>query len=109
MIVIIKILIIFLFIIVGLFYVRPSNWSPFLPYGTQGLKGASLVFYAYLGFDVVSASAAEVKNPKKNMPFGIIGTLIICTILYIAVAGVLTGMTSYTKLNVSDQCHLHFS
>lgn len=103
MIVIIKILIIFLFIIVGLFYVRPSNWSPFLPYGTHGvLKGASLVFYAYLGFDVVSASAAEVKNPKKNMPFGIIGTLTICTILYIAVAGVLTGMTSYTKLNVSD-------
>lgn len=101
-IVVAKIAIIILFVIVGMFYVKPSNWSPFAPYGSHGImRGASLVFYAYLGFDCVSASAAEVKNPKKNMPIGIIGTLIICTLLYMAVAAVLTGMVSYTKLNVA--------
>ncbi|KRM77919.1 APC family permease [Secundilactobacillus collinoides] len=101
-IVVAKIAIIILFVVVGMFYVKPSNWHPFLPYGPHGvMRGASLVFYAYLGFDCVSASAAEVKNPKKNMPIGIIGTLIICTVLYVAVAGVLTGMVSYTKLNVA--------
>lgn len=102
-IVVVKIAIIFLFLAVGLFYVKPTNWVPFMPFGVKGIMtGASLVFFAYLGFDVVSASAAEVKNAKKNMPIGIIGTLLICTILYILVAAVLTGMTSYTKLNVSD-------
>lgn len=101
-IVVAKIVIILLFVVVGMFYVKPSNWSPFAPYGSHGImRGASLVFYAYLGFDCVSASAAEVKNPRKNMPIGIIGTLIICTLLYMAVAAVLTGMVSYTKLNVA--------
>lgn len=101
-IVIAKIVIILLFVVVGLFYVKPGNWTPFAPYGSHGImRGASLVFYAYLGFDCVSASAAEVKNPKRNMPIGIIGTLIICTLLYMAVAAVLTGMVSYTKLNVA--------
>lgn len=101
-IVVAKIVIILLFVVVGIFYVKPANWSPFAPYGSHGImRGASLVFYAYLGFDCVSASAAEVKNPKRNMPIGIIGTLIICTLLYMAVAAVLTGMVSYTKLNVA--------
>ena len=101
--VVIKIAIIILFLLVGTFYVKPANWTPFLPFGYSGVfTGASLVFFAYLGFDVVSAAAAEVKNPEKNMPRGIIGTLVICTFLYILVALVLTGMISYTKLNVDD-------
>ena len=101
--VIIKIAIIAIFIAVGIFYVKPKNWSPFLPFGTSGvLTGASTVFFAYLGFDAVSSSAPEVKNPQRNLPIGIIGTLIIATILYMAVATVLTGMIPYTKLNVAD-------
>ncbi|MGX6428630.1 APC family permease [Levilactobacillus yonginensis] len=103
LIVFVKIAIIILFVIVGVFYVKPSNWQPFAPFGTKGiLRGASTVFFAYLGFDVVSASAAEVKNPKKNMPIGIIGTLIVASVLYMLVAVVLTGMVHYTKLNVAD-------
>ena len=75
--VLIKIAIIFIFIGVGLFFIKPKNYQPFTPYGTTGvLRGATTVFFAFLGFDVVSSSAAEVKNPKKNMPIGIIGTLI---------------------------------
>ncbi|KRL05665.1 APC family permease [Liquorilactobacillus oeni] len=102
-IVVIKIAIIFIFLLVGFFYVKPANWSPFLPFGSNGvLTGASLVFFAYLGFDAISASAAEVKEPHKNMPLGIIGTLVICTILYTLVSIVLTGMVSYKRLNVAD-------
>lgn len=101
--VVVKIAIIVLFLLVGAFYVKPANWTPFLPFGYSGVfTGASLVFFAFLGFDVVSAAAAEVKDPGKNMPKGIIGTLVICTALYILVALVLTGMVSYTKLNVDD-------
>ncbi|KRM72773.1 APC family permease [Lacticaseibacillus brantae] len=101
--VVVKIVIILLFIGVGLFYVQPANWRPFSPFGTKGIvAGASLVFFAYLGFDAVSASAPEVIDPQKNLPRGIIGTLIIATILYVLVAIVLTGMVSYTKLNVAD-------
>ncbi|HIZ95141.1 MAG TPA: amino acid permease [Candidatus Ligilactobacillus excrementavium] len=101
--VIIKIAIIILFLLVGVFYIKPSNWTPFAPYGTKGIfSGASLVFFAYLGFDCVSAAAAEVKQPEKNMPRGIIGTLVICTLLYILVSIVLTGMVKYTKLDVGN-------
>ncbi|MCX2456164.1 amino acid permease [Lacticaseibacillus nasuensis] len=99
----VKLLIIGVFIVVGLFYVQPANWHPFLPFGAKGvLAGASLVFFAYLGFDAVSASAPEVKNPQKTLPRGIIGTLIIATVLYVAVAIVLTGMVHYTRLDVAD-------
>ncbi|MHA8263373.1 APC family permease [Lactobacillaceae bacterium Melli_B3] len=102
-IVIIKVLIIILFITVGAFYVKPSNWNPLLPFGASGVfHGASLVFFAYLGFDCVSSAASEVKNPKRNMPIGILGTLIICTILYVLVSLVLTGMVHYQDLNVAD-------
>jgi APA family basic amino acid/polyamine antiporter len=106
-IVFVKIGIILLFIVVGLFYVKPSNWHPFLPYGWIGghggvFGGAAAVFFAYLGFDALSSSAAEVKDPKKNMPIGIIGTLIVATVLYVGVSIVLTGMVSYTKLDVAD-------
>ncbi len=101
--VIIKVAVILLFIFVGVFYVKPDNWHPFTPFGTSGiLSGAALVFFAYLGFDAVSSAAEEVKNPQRNMPIGIIGSLVICTILYIAVSLVLTGMVPYTELNVSN-------
>ena len=100
---VVKLAIIVLFLLVGSFYVKPSNWTPFAPFGGTGiLKGAAVVFFAYLGFDAVSSSAAEVKNAKRNMPIGIIGTLVICTIFYILVSGVLTGMVSYKQLNVDD-------
>jgi basic amino acid/polyamine antiporter, APA family len=99
----IKVGVILLFIGVGIFYVEPANWQPFMPFGMNGvISGAALVFFAYLGFDAVSSAAEEVKNPQRNMPIGIIGSLFICTILYVAVSLVLTGMVSYTKLNVSD-------
>lgn len=99
----VKIAIILIFIGVGVFYVKPSNWQPYFPFGIHGtLAGASTVFFAYLGFDTVSASAAEVKNPAKNMPIGIIGTLIVATIFYVAVAVVLTGMVPYSQLNVAN-------
>lgn len=99
----VKLAIIIIFLLVGAFYVKPSNWSPFAPFGVSGIfKGAAVVFFAYLGFDAVSSSAAEVKNAKRNMPIGIIGTLIVCTIFYILVSGVLTGMVSYKRLNVDD-------
>lgn len=95
----IKIAIIF----VGLQFIKPNNYHPFLPYHFSGvIKGATTVFFAFLGFDVVSSSAAEVKNPKKNMPLGIIGTLAIAAVLYFGVSIVLTGMVNYTKLNVSN-------
>ncbi|CAI2644799.1 putative amino acid permease YhdG [Apilactobacillus kunkeei] len=101
--VIVKIAIIIVFVVAGAFFVKPTNWNPFMPFGVSGVfKGASLVFFAYLGFDVIAASAGEVKNPKKTMPIGIIGTLIICTILYILVSIILTGIVPYSKLNVSD-------
>ena len=99
----VKVAVILLFIVVGAFYVEPTNWKPFTPFGTSGvLSAAALVFFAYLGFDAVSSAAEEVKNPQRNMPIGIIGSLFICTLLYVAVSLVLTGMVSYTELNVSD-------
>lgn len=99
----IKVGIILLFIIVGVFYVKPENWTPFLPFGTSGvLTGAALVFFAFLGFDAVSSAAEEVKLPQRNMPIGIIGSLAICTILYVCVSLVLTGMVPFTQLNVDN-------
>ncbi|MEK4253622.1 amino acid permease [Ureibacillus sp. FSL K6-2830] len=99
----IKLGIILLFILVGMFYVKPDNWQPFMPFGFGGiLSGAALVIFAYLGFDAVSSAAEEVKNPQRNMPIGIIGTLVICTILYVAVSLVLTGMVPYKELNVGN-------
>ncbi|MBW8460756.1 amino acid permease [Lactobacillus johnsonii] len=101
--VLIKIAIIFIFIGVGLFFIKPKNYQSFTPYGTIGvLRGATTVFFAFLGFDVVSSSAAEVKNPKKNMPIGIIGTLIVAALLYMGVSVVLTGMVNYKQLDVAN-------
>lgn len=101
--VVLKIIIIFVFVGVGLFFIKPANYKPFLPFGTNGIfHGATTVFFAFLGFDCVSASAAEVKNPKRNMPIGIIGTLIIAAVLYMAVSVVLTGMVHFNKLDVAN-------
>ncbi|WKT78490.1 APC family permease [Lysinibacillus fusiformis] len=98
-----KVAVILLFIGVGVFYVKPTNWEPFLPFGISGVfSGAALVFFAYLGFDAVSSAAEEVKNPQRNMPIGIIGSLLICTVLYVTVSMVLTGIVPYQALNVSD-------
>jgi APA family basic amino acid/polyamine antiporter len=97
----VKLAIVAFFIIVGVGHVNPANWHPFAPFGFFGiLHGAALVFFAYIGFDAVSTSAEEVKNPGRDLPRGIIGSLAVCTVLYIIVSGVLTGILPYTKLNV---------
>lgn len=96
----IKLLTVMVFIGVGAFNVHPANWDPFLPFGFSGvMTGAAIIFFAYIGFDAISTVAEETKNPQKNMPIGIILSLIICTVLYILVAGILTGMVSYKELN----------
>ncbi len=92
--------IILLFIFVGINHINPANYHPFIPHGWSGvLQGAAIVFFAYIGFDAVSTAAEETKNPQRTMPIGIIGSLIISSILYIAVAAVLNGMVPYTSLN----------
>lgn len=105
----IKLTVILLFIFFGLAYIAPENWTPFIPenqgefgkFGWSGIAmGAGVIFFAYIGFDAVSTAAQEAKNPQRDMPIGILGSLVVCTILYIAVAAVLTGMAHYSELNV---------
>ncbi len=104
-----KLAVIFLVIVVGGFYVNPENWSPFTPNGFGGiLKGVSAVFFAYIGFDAISTTAEECKNPQKDLPRGMIYSLIICTILYVLLALVLTGMVNYKQLNVGDPLAMVF-
>ena len=108
--VVIKLVVVLLFIAFGMAYINRENWEPFIPpaagegkYGWDGVvRGAGVIFFAYIGFDAVSTAAQEAKNPQRDMPIGIIGSLIICTVLYIAVALVLTGIVKYTELNVPD-------
>ncbi|HUA32337.1 MAG TPA: amino acid permease [Candidatus Binataceae bacterium] len=89
----IKLFVIGIVIVVGAFYVKPANWSPFAPMGWSGvMKGAAVIFFAYIGFDAVSTAAEEVVNPQRDLPRGILGSLFVCTTLYILVAAVLTGM-----------------
>ncbi|QDR82262.1 amino acid permease [Sporomusa termitida] len=84
-------------------HVDPLNWQPFLPFGWGGVAtGAAIVFFAYIGFDTVSTAAEECKNPNRDVPIGIVGSLVICTVLYIAVAAVLTGVVPYSSLNNSE-------
>jgi len=93
----IKVAAVLFFIAVGYSKVDTSNWSPFAPYGWSGIMGAgAVVFFAYIGFDAVSTTAEEAKNPKRDLPIGIIASLVICTVLYIAVAAILTGIVSVT-------------
>ena len=110
-IVFIKIAVILLFIIFGFQYVNPDNWSNFIPentgefgiFGWSGIfRAAGVIFFAYIGFDAVSTAAQEAKNPQRDMPIGILASLAICTVLYILVSLVLTGVVPYTELNVPD-------
>ncbi|MBL3822977.1 MULTISPECIES: amino acid permease [Bacillus cereus group] len=101
--VLIKIGMILLFITVGIFYVKPMNWIPIAPYGLSGVfTGGAAILFAFTGFDILATSAEEVKDPKRNLPIGIIASLIICTIIYIMVCLVMTGMVSYKELNVPE-------
>jgi basic amino acid/polyamine antiporter, APA family len=101
--VMIKLAIILLVIIAGAFYVSPGNWKPFMPNGFAGvMSGVSAVFFAYIGFDAISTTAEECQNPQRDLPRAMFNTLIICTILYVVLVLVLTGMTKYTKLDVAD-------
>ncbi|MGH9147179.1 MAG: amino acid permease, partial [Vicinamibacterales bacterium] len=121
-IVMVKVAVVFFVIGVGAFYVNPDNWRPFAPFGLTGisffgntlfgqtgpagepvgmLAGAAIVFFAYIGFDSVSTHAEEARNPSRDVPIGIIVSLVLCTILYIAVAGVLTGMVPYNQININ--------
>ncbi len=100
---VLKVGVILLVIFLGLSYVQPENWSPFAPNGVSGvMKGVAAVFFAYIGFDALSTTAEECKNPRRDLPIAMILSLVICTVLYIALALVLTGMVSYTKLDVGD-------
>lgn len=110
-IVVIKVSVIVVFIGAGAAFVQPTNWTPFVPentgefgrYGYSGiLRGAAVVFFAYMGFDSVTTAAQEAKNPQRDLPIGILGSLAGCTVLYILVAIVLTGVVRYTELNVPD-------
>lgn len=107
----IKVAVVVLFIAIGLFYVNPENWHPFIPeptgapgqYGWDGiLRGAGIVFFAYVGFEAVSTASQEAKNPKRDIPIGILGSLVVCTVLYMLVSLVLTGIVPYTTLGVPD-------
>jgi APA family basic amino acid/polyamine antiporter len=92
------------FILIGFTYVKPENWSPFMPYGFSGvMTGAAVVFFAYIGFDAVSTTAEEAKNPSRDLPIGIIASLIICTLLYLIVAGILTGIVPVVQYKADMQ------
>jgi len=96
--VIIKIGVVLLFIAVGAGHVKPANWQPFMPFGASGvMSAAALVFFAFIGFDAVTSAAEEVKRPERDLPIGIIGSLAVCTILYVIVAGIMTGIVPYQQ------------
>ena len=100
--VVIKLLVIALFIGVGAFYVKPANWTPFMPNGVGSvLISAFTIFFAYTGFDAISTAAEETKNPQRDVPIGIIGTLLACTVVYIFVALVLTGVVPWNQININ--------
>ena len=107
----VKLTVVVAFIALGVFFIKPANWHPFIPantgefgnFGMSGiLRGSAVVFFAFIGFDAVSTAAQEAKKPQRDMPIGILGSLVICTVLYILVAGVLTGLVPYGELNVPD-------
>jgi APA family basic amino acid/polyamine antiporter len=106
----IKVTVVILFILIGVRYINPANWHPFIPantgefghYGLSGVMAASgVIFFAYIGFDAISTAAQETRNPQRDMPIGILASLIICTLLYVITASVLTGMVSYKELDVA--------
>ena len=98
-----KLLVILLVIVAGVFYVRPENWTPFAPNGVEGvLSGVAAVFFAFIGFDSISTTAEEAKNPQRDLPRAMLLCLVICTVLYVLISLVLTGMVNYKELNVAD-------
>ncbi|MGH7796504.1 MAG: amino acid permease, partial [Candidatus Binatia bacterium] len=128
--VVVKLSVVLLIIAIGIFYIDPQNWRPFAPYGYSGISffgytilgqhgpaseplgmmaGAAIVFYAYIGFDSVSTHAEEARNPSRDVPFGIIASLTLCTVLYIAVAAVLTGMVPYQQIDIDAPLAKAFS
>ncbi|MGH8237443.1 MAG: amino acid permease [Steroidobacteraceae bacterium] len=108
--VIVKLTVLLAFVAVGVWWVEPANWTPFVPpneggftYGWPGIfRAAAVIFFAYVGFETVATTAAEAKNPQRDLPIGILGTLGLCTLIYIAVAAVLTGVVSFKQLGVPD-------
>jgi APA family basic amino acid/polyamine antiporter len=105
-----KLAIIAFFVLLGAFYVKPENWTPFAPNGFEGVaSAAAIVFFAYIGFDAVSTAAEETRNPSRDMPIAILGSLAICTVIYIAVAAVLTGMVPWNQLGTAEPLATAFS
>lgn len=99
----IKLAVIGLFIAVGFLHFDPEKWTPFLPFGASGIvNGAGLIFFAYIGFDAVSTAGEEANNPSRDLPIGIIASLVICTLVYVVVSGLLTGLVFYPDLNVKS-------
>lgn len=108
--VVLKLVIIGFFLILGTMYIRPENWTPFAPNGLKGISSAAaIIFFAYIGFDAVSTAAEETGNPQRDMPIGILSSLVICTILYVAVAIVLTGMSKWSTLGNAEPLAYAFS
>jgi APA family basic amino acid/polyamine antiporter len=101
--VVLKLAIIGFFVVFGAFFIDTANWKPFAPNGTAGIfSAAAIIFFAYIGFDAVSTAAEETKNPKRDLPIAIIASLVVCTVIYIAVAAVLTGMLPWTELGTAE-------
>jgi basic amino acid/polyamine antiporter, APA family len=101
--VVVKLAALTLFVGVGLTAINPGNYTPFAPNGFTGIhQGAAIVFFAYIGFDAISTAAEETRNPQRNLPIGILGGLAVCTVIYVIVGIVLTGMVPYTELAVAD-------
>ena len=101
--VIVKVTVILIFIGLTAWYVNPANWQPFMPFGFKGvMTAAAIVFLAYVGFDAVSTTAEEAVNPQRDMPIGIMGSLVVATVLYVVVAAIMTGVVPYRQLNVAD-------
>ena len=101
--VLIKLAVLALFIAVGATHINPANYTPFAPNGFTGIhQGAAIVFFAYIGFDAISTAAEETRNPQRNLPIGILGGLAVCTVIYVVVGAVITGMVPYTELGVAD-------
>ncbi len=108
--VIFKLGIVAFFLVLGAIYVRPENWTPFAPNGFKGVSSAAaIIFFAYIGFDAVSTAAEETRKPQRDMPIGILASLLICTVLYVAVAAVLTGMAKWDKLGNAEPLAYVFS
>ncbi len=101
--VVVKLLVLALFVIVGAMHIDPANYKPFAPNGFKGIhQGAAIVFFAYIGFDAISTAAEETKNPQRNLPLGILGGLAVCTLIYVIVGFVATGLVPYQQLKSSD-------